>query len=524
MRFLVFELAGRRYALPAEAIEEVRDMLPVTPVPFAPPFVDGLIGAAGRVLLQIDLCRRLEQTLKTNPPPPADESRKRRELLVVRAGDGSVALAVDHAVSMITIADEAVHTLGKDAANPETGSDSGPERENKTGATEGASENEDGFAKPPDPATNHLASDLVAGSFEWAGDSIVILRPERFGLDNFAPTGVPNSGQAVMGSGESAAAAARVSVDLERLACLAVETGGEPFAFPLERVQEVYESGPLTPLPNAPPEVLGLSVLRGKPRLALSLARTLGLPADSTTPSMVMTMVEGETFVFGVSRVLGIRRYAREQRENVGDTAGEIDSYLMDGDGAVSGLLALDRLLGPRMAMLRRLLPTRQNKGREAAEATGLVRRLLTFRLGTELAALDVARIERVAEYKEPEPLPAGHSPWITGMVEIGGQVLAAADLRMAMGMPVAGAPLPNAYLVVRLSGGSWALAVDQPGRLVSLPISAISPAATSGQDVVVEIGRLDGTLIAILDPEVFERTRESSGASAITDAEKVAA
>lgn len=557
MRFLVFELAGRRYALPAEVIEEVRDLLPVTPVPFAPPFVDGLIGAAGRVLLQIDLRRRLDlmpdlppDTVSDSAAPDTtsdagitgpDAAKACRELLVVRAGNSSVALAVDHAVSMITLPDEVVHRLGSGPGTEfAAGAEASTGAAGKTNAEEAAEDEDatsaggavsgkvadDAPGTTDNAATNTLAQDLVAGNFAWGGDSIVVLRPECFGLDNFAPTGVPDSGRAVLGSAEgAAAAAARVAVDLERLACLAVETGGESFALPLERVQEVYESGPLTPLPNAPPGVLGLSVLRGKPRLALSLATLLGLPADSATPSMVMTTVEGETFVLGVSRVLGIRRYARDQRENVGDATSEIDSYLMDADGTVSGLIALDRLLVPQMAALRRLLPTRQNKGHKAATPHD-TRRLLTFHLGTELAALDVARIERVAEYKVPEPLPAGRRPWITGMVEIGGQVLAAADLRTAMG--IAPAAAPNAYLVVRLSGGSWALAVDQPGRLISLPVNAISPAATPGQDVVTEIGRLDGSLIAILDPEIFEQgghgehgnPREHNGCSDAGDAE----
>ena len=63
----------------------------------------------------------------------------------------------------------------------------------------------------------------------------------------------------------------------EVIPSLAVMVGKERYAFPLLRVLEVYLDGALTPLPDTPDYVAGISVLRGQPRLVISLARLLGM-------------------------------------------------------------------------------------------------------------------------------------------------------------------------------------------------------------------------------------------------------
>lgn len=54
--------------------------------------------------------------------------------------------------------------------------------------------------------------------------------------------------------------------------------GGEQFALPVEEVQEVLLKQPLTPVPLAPSEILGLLNLRGAIMPAIDLRRRLGFP------------------------------------------------------------------------------------------------------------------------------------------------------------------------------------------------------------------------------------------------------
>ncbi|MFO0597242.1 MAG: chemotaxis protein CheW [Myxococcaceae bacterium] len=67
--------------------------------------------------------------------------------------------------------------------------------------------------------------------------------------------------------------------------------GKEQFAVAVEDVQEVLLAQPLTPVPLAPPEIIGLLNLRGAVMPAFDLRRQLGLPeAPSDVPRKMLVL------------------------------------------------------------------------------------------------------------------------------------------------------------------------------------------------------------------------------------------
>lgn len=68
--------------------------------------------------------------------------------------------------------------------------------------------------------------------------------------------------------------------------------GGEQFALPVEEVQEVLLRQPLTPVPLAPDEILGLLNLRGAIMPAIDLRRRLGFP-DADRPDQKLLVLKG---------------------------------------------------------------------------------------------------------------------------------------------------------------------------------------------------------------------------------------
>ena len=56
---VAFRLCGEIYAIDILRIQEVLHLRPITPIPNAPPFIDGLIELRGRVIPVVDLKRRL---------------------------------------------------------------------------------------------------------------------------------------------------------------------------------------------------------------------------------------------------------------------------------------------------------------------------------------------------------------------------------------------------------------------------------------------------------------------------------
>ncbi len=59
VQFLTFGLGGEIFAIPVMVVRDILDVLPVTDVPTAHPFVNGLINVRGRVVPLVDLRLKL---------------------------------------------------------------------------------------------------------------------------------------------------------------------------------------------------------------------------------------------------------------------------------------------------------------------------------------------------------------------------------------------------------------------------------------------------------------------------------
>lgn len=93
--FIFFDLAGTGYAVRSRDILQLEMVGDITPVPNAPPFVDGVVSLRGKVVPVVNLrarfgFERVERDLRSR-------------LLVVRSGTRTVALLVDSAREFATI-------------------------------------------------------------------------------------------------------------------------------------------------------------------------------------------------------------------------------------------------------------------------------------------------------------------------------------------------------------------------------------------------------------------------------------
>jgi purine-binding chemotaxis protein CheW len=98
--YVLCELAGTAYAVPSAAVERMEMVEHVTPVPNAPPFVDGVVFSRGRVVPAGNLRRRVGFD-------PVEYGPKTRLIVVAHAGR-SVGLVVDAAREFVTIPADAV--------------------------------------------------------------------------------------------------------------------------------------------------------------------------------------------------------------------------------------------------------------------------------------------------------------------------------------------------------------------------------------------------------------------------------
>ena len=130
------------------------------------------------------------------------------------------------------------------------------------------------------------------------------------------------------------------------------------------------------------------------------------------------------------------------------------------------------------------------------------VRRLLSFRLGSERCALPLSLVDRVEEYGSAVNLPQGDDS-LAGVVQIKGEVAPVLDMRQMLGVE---ARDTSAYVVVRIQGAPWALVVDKVDRVIEIAEKDITPVRTSQNDYLTEVGRLDGELVSLLSLEPLSR------------------
>lgn len=470
---VVVEAAGIAFAMPAEAVSLVTEPVPVTPLPLVPAFIDGLVGLGGAILPLIDLRRRLSLP----PAWPADPE----ELLVMAALDGDYALRVDHVLSLATMEGDTIQVFD-----------------------EGSS---------PAGRLDSVPPGMISGEFPWRGRTVLLLDPERVGLRDV--TGASGGDQGIWrgDGGRGIGLAAAAPAEPHHTYVLA-RAGSGGFALPVEQVAEVVNAGTLTPVPGAPPEVVGIAQLRGRP-LPVLVPAVLAAEADGAATTsgagvLVVVNTSAGRFALRVDAVTGIRHFPLSRIHAGAEAAGAIEGragYLVDAGDRVIGLLDADRLAAAGSAAgWRALLPPVETDVLAPVEEAE-PRHLLVFRIGAEWCALDAADVLHLTGYRPPMAVPETASD-LDGVVEIGADVLPVMDLRKAMGAE----PVIDdwtAMIVVRDGDDRWAVVTDRIDRLVAVPEAAIQVAEVPPHPLVVAITQVGDRLISLLDfGTLFQRDR----------------
>ncbi len=451
MELVIFNIGQGRYALRAAAVSQVLDVVPVTPLPYAPDDVEGLVNITGAVLLKVDLALRLGLPMRS--------AQAQGNLLVVMTGLETVVVQVDRVFNKVS----------QDEASIQYYDDS-------------------------------HGADLVAAKFEYEGEMILLLNEAALGLQDMSAKNVPEGGGGLVGLVPQDGAVQQAELQLNDLPTLAVEDGTETYAVHMDHVQEIVELGPLTALPGAGHEVMGLMRLRGEALMVLSLARLLGRDMAVAPRFVLVIGMDGVRVGLSVADILGIERYARDDIQPVTGGDSQLEGYLPGvaaRTGHMTGLLSVHGLVPAEgMAVYRRyLIQQGQNMSQTTDKAALSVRRMLSFRLGAERCALDLASVDRVEEYAEAVDLPEGDDS-LSGVIQIKGEIAPVLDLRQLLGLT----PLEtSSYVVVRVDGAPWALIVDRIERVIEIQEKDITPVRTQQNDYLTEVARLDGGLISLL-------------------------
>lgn len=103
---VVFDIGGTLYALDIHLAREIVEMMPITPVPRAPPHIAGIINLRGEITNILDL-----NTVLNLPESGNRENRKIIVLMPDNMGDSNVGIIVDNVRSVIQVDENNIESM-----------------------------------------------------------------------------------------------------------------------------------------------------------------------------------------------------------------------------------------------------------------------------------------------------------------------------------------------------------------------------------------------------------------------------
>lgn len=132
------------------------------------------------------------------------------------------------------------------------------------------------------------------------------------------------------------------------------------------------------------------------------------------------------------------------------------------------------------------------------------VLQLVSFRLGAEEYAVDVADVQEIVRATAVTAVPRAAS-YVEGVVNLRGRIVPVIDLAARFGLPRSEAGQATRIMIAELNGHTTGMRVDAVSEVLRLPASAVEPtpellASGPSAEFITGIGKLDGRLLLMLD------------------------
>ncbi len=145
---------------------------------------------------------------------------------------------------------------------------------------------------------------------------------------------------------------------------------------------------------------------------------------------------------------------------------------------------------------------------RPAGVTAGEGRQIVTFNVDDRVFGIDVGVVREIKGWQEATPLPHA-APYVRGVINLRGLILAVYDLRARLGGGLTNATPKHVNLVVDVADRTAGLLVDAVSDIVDVPGDAIHPppaVAMQGLDLIEGMALLDQAVVALLKLDVVLR------------------
>jgi chemotaxis signal transduction protein len=463
---LCCDLEGAHLAVPLERVIGVAEGAVVTPLPYSAPSFEGLVEVFGQVMPQVDLSSLLG--LRAAPGGM---------LIVVSDRGGSLALRVLHVTGMIQV---------------------------------------DGDSLALAAARARACHPLYMAECEHQGVLHYVLDLDLLATSDDLELSLPEGAVLLPGA---RAEVRREEPEQEWLPLLLLEISGERYAIPTRSIVELNVPSGIRSMPSAPGWILGVIDVRGVPIVAVSTATLLGRPTVDRVPDvcLITELDPGFPIALFVDRAIGLERVSPSLIHPMAQSMAGVSGYFVVEGDAIVGLIDPKQLLAQVAVSLRAAIPQQPVAAPAAAQAVehGQTQQCLSLRVGRELYAMTLDRIERIQASVSLTPLP-GDIAYFDGMADVGDAVVPVIDLRRQQGarlQPFDTTERPPCILTV-LEGAMTGILVDQVLSIVDIPPESFEPVREASRLPISHIVAFEGQLIALLTIDRLLPPAASAGKS----------
>lgn len=475
--FLIFSLDESHYAISASSVLEIIEPLPITPLPFVPDYIDGLINFKGQVIPQLNLGKLLLPTLTS-----AKENAK--ELIVIETSRYPCGLKIDELVANVNI----------DAHQYK------PINNNKNTIEKNNEINDFGKNHQSEKYLN--LNDFVVGEFEWQEKIVLVFNADYFG-EIIDKKQTQKGRQGLLGKVESQNDVKKINT----LDCLVIIVGVEKYALLLKDIVEIVHIDSVTNMPGSPDEVKGMTMVRDEALLILSLSNLLSKNCNrENKKNIVIVERNGTSYGLEVDNIEGIISFNPESLRPVEDENAELSGVLIGTDKKIIGLIKPERLINDEQHVLfEAFIPEKKQGVILEAEQYQAV---LNVAIGEENYGIPLEHIRHIAEYKQPEKVFAENNKLIVGAVDINGSIIPVVDLAVDNKEAIAEKVIDDkptrslaaGYVIVGDEKKKWAITISKANEIIELPIKNIEKVTNSDFSFVIGIANIGNQLISVID------------------------
>jgi purine-binding chemotaxis protein CheW len=472
-RFLLFRVARRLYALPADLIGEVVRMPAAARVPHAPQALIGIANLRGTVLPLVSLRALL------GLPEVGDLESARA---IVLATEAPLAMAVDAIEALVTVRSDSIKI-----------------DQNQIGAENG---------------------ERLAGAFQGDAGVAKIIDVHSLIDTAFAERAEVRKKTREVGKGSQSSDVNRHNEKRSSEADILVtfDIADQQFGLPIDNVREIVPApASLTGVAHSEALVLGMMVLRDELLPVLSLRGLLGIATSADLAGrqkIIVTKVGGATIGLMADRARAVMSAERMRIEPIPPVlAARIrgESKIMavyrreDGEKLIS-ILSPTQLFREDVMQrigLQREVPAKNENSVQSgrSELTFLV-----FRLGKEEFGLPIEVVDEVARVPEKFTRVPKTPKFLEGVMNLRGAVLPVVDQRRRFDMSKLEDGANRRLIVVKTESHRAGIIVDGVSDILRSSASAIGATPRLTEDIarlvhgVINLEK-DGRMVLLLNP-----------------------